>query len=723
MLKVIMLLFSFCSSIINNVNSTFELISSFNDNINKEDEIIGFNSGFYLKKEGTNYTIFNKNINLSFQKFPIYKIYNNSLYVSIYDESMVYIFVYDQNGLLINEFNMTLTVDNIIDIIFINEKVYAIGNINGLKSKNGNIYNDKTIVIIDFENEDYILLGSEKYEEVVDAVYNENLYLLFKKEKITNGELGNGGKYDRNLGIVMLDNNFNVIRVNVFEIDIILENNYSLFTKKDYILLKTNNNIYKFNKQTKFLDKLFLSGECVIGENIIAVFDKEEIYLYDIYYFNEHTILKNDLKEKNIYFFESNILIKNNGYYNVDIADYRLFKCFEKYHEEIDDKNSVYTLFGKAELINEECESYFTDRVVGSYNFELTYRSINDLIFSKNVKQEIDLEVNVSEGMVYPSGYRIIFNGYGKLNDESVVSNHPIYNEGEYELYILGNNYESTINFIISDGTNSYNDIMYNNIDYYYTYEDEVVIELYEEEKEDYEIQEIVSNYKINEINIKKNPGRNNIIINFGLLPQGKHYIYIEKIIIVSDAEVKEIIINKYFSILIYENVLNYELSDFNHENMKITVNSFDNSCRALEVIVTTNEISKNYYYLIDTNIKQIDLFDLKNNISNIEIYIIYYSGFNYQGLKVCDISISGYQEIETIGTLYKNTNDDSDKRISIDFSKGQDVIEKINIDNKLVYVKEDKMDLKTIVIGIIIGVFCFLVIVYVKRKKKMKLD
>ena len=72
---------------------------------------------------------------------------------------------------------------------------------------------------------------------------------------------------------------------------------------------------------------------------------------------------------------------------------------------------------------------------------------------------------------------------------------------------------------------------------------------------------------------------------------------------------------------------------------------------------------------------------------------------------------------------LYKNTNDDSDKRISIDFSKGQNVIEKINIDNKLVYVKEDKMDLKTIVIGIIIGVFCFLGIVYVKRKKKMKLD
>ena len=134
--------------------------------------------------------------------------------------------------------------------------------------------------------------------------------------------------------------------------------------------------------------------------------------------------MRNGLQAKNIQY---------NGYYNVDIADYRLFKCFEKYHEEIDDKNSVYTLFGKAELINEECESYFTDRVVGSYNFELTYRSINDLIFSKNVKQEIDLEVNVSEGMVYPSGYRIIFNGYGKLNDESVVSNHPIYNEGEYE--------------------------------------------------------------------------------------------------------------------------------------------------------------------------------------------------------------------------------------------------------------------------------------------------
>ena len=717
MFKLIMIFFSVCSSL-------FELVYSFNNTVSVNDEIIDYNDSFYLKEDHENYTVFNEEVKLTFQKFPIYKVINDKLYVSIHDETGVYLYCYSLNGEIISENFVSIEMKNVINLFAIGNKIYCVGNVDGSYKIEDRKYENTSVVIIDFFENKFFMFGSENYEEVVTCCKGENLYLLVYKDKITNGDFGNGGNYDKNVSLVIINDSLEIVRVCVYDIDLLSENKFNLYYREQYVFLKSNLYIYKFNDDLKYLSKVQCLNENIVGEKLIALFDNKKIYIYDIYFLNEVGVIENTISTKKLYVLNNQIIMKDDGYYNVDVVDYRSFRCFDVYYQEIDDKNTVYTLFGKAELIENECDRFFNKNIVGNYEFQLTYKNINNLIFEKSINQEIRLETNVCEGMVYPTGYRIMFNGNGKLNGETVVSNYPIYTEGDYELCVDGSDYEKKIKFKIRNGIYENSDKLYDSIDFFINSGEEIKIELFTD-KEEFEIINIESNYKTNNISIEDTANKKNIVINYGILDEGIHYIFIGKIYIKIGNEEKEIIINRCFNVLVYKEARGFELNNFDCENLKVLISSFDNSCRALEVIVNTDNVSERYLYLINPNINNVDLIDLKRGITNVDINLIFYTGYSYGCVNVCNIIIDDYENMESLGIVYKNSNDinDENNRITIDLGKGKDVIKKININDKLVYSKAEGLNLKFIILGVIIGGILFVLLVFWRKKKKIKLD
>ena len=85
------------------------------------------------------------------------------------------------------------------------------------------------------------------------------------------------------------------------------------------------------------------------------------------------------------------------------------------------------------------------------YLKEFRFRSASEIFFSVFRKVEVPLRANVSEGGIYPCGYRLQFTGHGELDGKTVLNNHVLDREGSRRLILTDNSGKKTeINFTVS---------------------------------------------------------------------------------------------------------------------------------------------------------------------------------------------------------------------------------------------------------------------------------
>lgn len=96
-------------------------------------------------------------------------------------------------------------------------------------------------------------------------------------------------------------------------------------------------------------------------------------------------------------------------------------------------------------IINEDFSIY------GNYTNEYIHET-KDIMFCYHENIYIESDVSILDGGVYDKNLKLEFNGYGKLNDKSILSGYVIEEEGTYVLDLIGkDNIHKTYRFEVKD--------------------------------------------------------------------------------------------------------------------------------------------------------------------------------------------------------------------------------------------------------------------------------
>ena len=110
----------------------------------------------------------------------------------------------------------------------------------------------------------------------------------------------------------------------------------------------------------------------------------------------------------------------------------------------------VSSLFGACEFKKFNYLEYYQRNVYGNYHLNIEYQTVGGIDITKETIEEVPLEVNITNNGIYPSGYRVNFNGEGYLDGNLIISNHAVISEGKHTLLVKGANTEEQFEFFIS---------------------------------------------------------------------------------------------------------------------------------------------------------------------------------------------------------------------------------------------------------------------------------
>lgn len=410
---------------------------------------------------------------------PILEEYNEVLYVCNYYNGKIKIIFIDMNTLDTSE----CFLDDIIENInCIDKDLFMISNDNSIYLLGTHIFdNASNIFIYDLLNKSVESIGGKYNEKLVNVVTNNNnLYLSIKKDLISEEPFGNGSEFV----LSMLDSNFNVLR-NVYlnEHDL-----HKICVNDSFLYYIQENSLKMFSLGLDYLCSTDLESikSVFIGQNsLIIVFCEEGGYLLDAFTFERIDEISNDYdgcdirmlddkmyayyeKERDLTNNHSNLdnqanannqisTDKKNVYF--DIVDLRYLNIHNECYLEYENLDRVYSVFGKCEPTSREFQTYFNKTIFGHYDGEQEFVTKYGIAFTIRFTYDIEPKVNLIEGMVYPSGYNLYFNGNGTLDGEFTYNNAPVFGEGNHNFILEGNNENYEVNFTISDNQIPFTDM------------------------------------------------------------------------------------------------------------------------------------------------------------------------------------------------------------------------------------------------------------------------
>lgn len=723
MMNIVVSILSFFQFLVINLTEKFNIFKVYNDDVNAEcEELIDQYYGYDIIKTEKNYKIKGDNIEFVTQNLPKLIMFNDDLFIIYLDGETLNGHIIDVNG---NEkgkiFAVLEGITNNYQLEVFNDTVYLVAEHIG-----NSIFFDKeldksNILLYDIISDELKIYGGLANEKYLDSVtIKDKMYILLEKDKICYGDFGNAGLYENNICITEIGDGLNIIQNIVYDIN---EKAISLEDGYDCLFLKTEDKIYLINDKLKII-KLMNShelGNFIITDKYLASFYDEKMIIYDsknlerIY--EEEYRINGELK-----IFNNNISIKENVYYDVDVIDTSKFKCFENYYRDIDDKNTLNTILGKAKLISNESKEFFDETTFGEYTFTLNYENINGVPFEIELQQKIPLKTNIENQMVYPSGYRIISNGIIYVNDQIFINNSAIYNPGEYDIRICGKNCEEEMTIYIDEAVQEYSDEIYDEYNYIYNINEKKNISFVM--NYDVEITNIKSNYDVKEI--KKIKTGNNIKVEIevdGINDLGIYNIYLEELEYVVNNQVFTKEINRVYSILVVEDPLMINVEEFDKNDLYFKLNTSNSKLiRGIELIINKNNVNiSSQKMLFSENTRYINLFLQNEGTYLVECNLFFYDGASYKYQKMCEIVIDSPQTNIVLGEMYKVGVDDNEI-LNINFSKSKKMIKKIIAGEKNIYISKKTTSLKHYVLGIVLLCAFFIIIRYIRKRKLEKL-
>lgn len=343
------------------------------------------------------------------------------------------------------------------------EKIYLFGKSD---ERNENISNlphlsneDCFFFIIENESFKENYYGGRLNEEFINGLnINEEYYICGFKNSLGEGDFGNGGKYEKNVFITKINQEFNVDKSVVLDEsgDII-----GIFEYKNIIYLVLENCFYCFNKSLDLVNKKVINYMAIVSkmseEGILALFSENMVELIN---FNNNTseIIDLDFKIEEAYLWDESIVLKNGDYWKIaDVICLEEYCCKENYNTGFE---KLFSLFGACSLNDVSFSPYLDYQVYGEYNVSMNYNTIGGIDYTHLSIYNIEKEVNVVSGGIYPLGYRLRFTGKGYLDGKMIYNNYQLSTEGKHVLELIGANGEGEqISFEVNKNQIEFNDI------------------------------------------------------------------------------------------------------------------------------------------------------------------------------------------------------------------------------------------------------------------------
>lgn len=413
-----------------------------------ESEFLYQNGNISLKKENniTILSIGNKNYNYNVLDSKLVEM-DDKIYFIYLDHEDLLFDIFNKNGENVESKNEVCS-DNIVR--FGVEK--SDNDIIIFYNKKNNDANDCGLYSISSRNRRS--LSTSHNEEVIDVKSDDNyLYVLLKKEPITEGLFGNGG-LDKGIVIAKFAGDFRLIDFITMDEE---EDNLSkgLSVDGDVISLFKENSFHQFSLELASINRLNIGNNLLITSGFngdIYVFFSDKIEVYKKKTLNKISSITLDKEFDEVRKEEDKLVISSDTKkYNADIVDirniheykYLITENLNLYNNRL---NSVSSIFGYVTLIKKDYDKFYTAGSYGIYNVSINYKTKGNISFSLNINENYPLECNVKESIIYPSGYRIIFNGSATIDGNSVLSNYQLKEDGTFNLQIEDKKYELKVN-------------------------------------------------------------------------------------------------------------------------------------------------------------------------------------------------------------------------------------------------------------------------------------
>lgn len=709
---MIKLLFVFLSAIGNNLCKMFEEENIITELATEEVGVVNIIDGYSVFYEEECYFILNGEQRIKCASMPIIKRIGEVVYIGYYDEDKYMIFLYNIYGELLEKRVIT-DVEGKCEFVVFNNSLYLIGS--SIKVLDDEMKSMSNIFIYNIEKNEYKYYGGLLNEKFIYSyIQDDKLYICFYKDALTYGDFGNAGTLENNITVAIIDNEFNILKYTVLNIkeEIV---NFKVFNN---IIIETNNSIITLTTELEVINSYSKNDDIInvfIGNyktyifciDKVIVLNNDNLFIYDL--------LSIDMNEKVLVEYDGILYLKSDALYYVDIIDSNKWKCFENYYKD-EDMDTLYTMYGKAKFIEKKCNTFFNENVYGDYNFEVLYETSRGLKFILILQQNIREEFNVCEGMTYPLGYRLLFNGSAYLDGKAIVNNYPLNVGGDHKLVVHGNGKEKEINFRVSDCSLIFNDIIYYNYDITVNVNEKVIIEYrLENINDEIKIKDVICNHDLLSFTLEEGI----LKLEFKKFDTvGLKQIYIEKIIYENQGIDNEIIINKMFDVLVI------------YKNIAMNVNGLKNgeiNFEALESVgiirgiklIFINENGDIYEYVSigDNYGKKILVRGIKEGTYELSVNALKYNTNGYQTVELCKGVIDVQENNFEFGELvcYQDENREVLK-VSIS-KKVLNNYSNIAINNNVVY--ENKKINYKILIGF--GLICLTSTLIISRIIKKK--
>ena len=702
MIKIFFLLTSFFNTIISNFivdikELNFEIVKIENEvSLEVQDRQ-------YLKRGDVNLISFSILEDISFISI------NDEIILSSKLDGIVTIYQLDKYGVVKNKKTLPNKYEEFF-LEFNNNVIYAYGGIFSYEEeflKYKKEYFSKTDCFIASVDNDLNLFnfncfGGSLNEAFSNIKFYDNFILLSGyKEDLSGGDFGNGGKEVSGL-FVILNYNFKIEKYLIFNElinSINYNNNFTIITKNYIYLFDIDLNL---KNSQKFPSESIFSA--FTTNNAIVVINDSEVIIYDGNTLKDIDHYQYTNPIEGAYSNNKYIVIKGEKLYKLNVFDLRDFLPNQIHNYLI--PGSIYTIYDKLNLDKIIYKDYFDPLVSGVYDVEYDFKEVK-LPGTYHVLEE----ENVSNDMIYPIGYRLLFSGTGYLNNKLINNNYSLNYPGNYKLELISVDKSSReINFRVDGDQINFTESLNKTYDKSVLINEYLEIDLELQSLSETKILKIISNYDTsfsyanNILKIKviyDEPGLKLLYIDHLIYQIGEdEFIYNIKKTYLINVVNDEFIISTLFS--------NLNKPVF---NIKIIDNLIQ--LRGINIRVLSNKSEYNYFYpLCDFDIELDNLeTDIVYKVYIDIIYTVDHKSLLSSNLFMLEVSGKSSYDIATIDIT----------------SKGQSIEEaniylnektyKLYEANKLIYEDSYQSIIKGVITSIGIGFIICGIIIVIKNK------
>ena len=701
-MKIITLFFSFFVSLLNSMIKFQEDKVEYPSYIEENYEIHYLNDFKEIYYQNKLIKTINKNENIK-----IFTV-EDQLYIFSYDNinNNIVLESYDKTGKIIFTKELDNPLISSFDCLYYDNYFYLVSGINQytnqlIKEKyeenSSYLLNTNAIILkinLNGEIEDVDIKGgilNEYYYSL--KLYNDKLYLIAYKDTLSGYDFGNGGNDEYGYIITCYDLDLNMINYITLQDQKILT--FTITNQFIYIIsekqlycfdLALNNKFtFKFALECSFASISINKSFLVANLSEWKIYDLELLNIIDEGTFSNNNEESNEEILEDILEIGNNIYIKtNNNYYNLTIYD------ISSFHD--------YVIF-------DNNDNYYNNIILSG-----------ELIVLE--------EENVRNDMIYPLGYSLKFTGTAYLNNQMIVNNHRIQEEGDYNLDLYDcNNKKRSFHFQVKQGQIQFQEKQNKQSDFEIFSNESVILEYRIKSSFSMQIDKIIINDNIYDNYTLEN---DLLTIYFSQLNPGINQFVIETISCKSsELENNEMIytipIHKWLRINVLEDPIKvHSTFKVNKKDITYEVSLDDQNNLSRGFLFVSKQNS--YFFLMN----QSEI--IFNNLSIGETYlfdcyfIADYGGTNLEQLHLLRMEIIPSDDNISLGEIQMNQKEESVEKFSLVLDKTKQ-LSKVYQDEQIIYKYSSQNIIGYIIVGIFLGGIIFCIAVFLKKnKKKMKL-